>query len=731
MAVYIEQKEEEILFTLQTKNSMYQMKKDRFGILLHTYFGKKTSVFDYSYRLDCRDHGFSGVPYELEKDRTYSLDYLPQEYSTYGGGDFRIAALKILYPEGDSSLELRYDSYTLEDGKYSLPNLPAVYAMEENTAQTLKIVLFDDRKEVKVTLYYGIMEDLNVITRAAAIENLRPEPIYLDSAMSMNVDFLDEEYDRIDFYGKHLKERQVSRRPIAHGISETGSVRGTSSHQYNPFMIMAKKDTNEEHGTCYGFSLLFSGNFSAKTEKDQFDSTRAMIGVNPETMHYQLRQNEVFYAPEVAMVHSDQGLSRMSQTFHKLIRYNICRGKYKTERRPVLINNWEGTYFSFTGEKLTAMAEQAADLGVEMFVLDDGWFGKRESDLSGLGDWVVNEEKLGCTMGELSDKIHALGMKFGLWFEPEAISEDSELYRQHPDWVLKVPGKKPSLSRYQLILDFSREDVRNEFLRMFFEVLDHAKIEYVKWDMNRSICNVYSNAVEAQRQGNIGYDYVIGVYKVLDAMLTRYPDLLIEGCSGGGGRFDAGMLYYTPQIWTSDDTDAIERLDILFGTSMGYPVSTMGAHVSAVPNHQTGRITSLETRATVAMSGTFGYELDPMKLSEEEKETIRKQIRVFKERYDLIQNGTFYRLTEYKDPCGYCVWQYVSEDRSEALVCAVQTTLFPNPNAICKKLRGLDPERIYDLDGTAIPGDVLMEGGILLPQATEEYKSWNFELKAR
>ena len=716
------------LFTLLTENSMYQMKVDDLGVLMHTWFGKRTGVFDYSYLNVVRDRGFSGNPYEAGDNRPYSLDCIPQECPSYGSGDYRESAIRIRYASGASSCELRFDSFRTEPGKYALPGLPAFYACEEDTADTLVITLKDTTGNVYVHLYYGVLEEKDVITRAAVVENKGSETLCLEQIMSACVDVQYGEYDFISFYGRHAMERNLSRVPVHHGVQAVGSTRGASSHHYNPFVILAEHNATETAGNCFGLSFVYSGDFLAQAEKDQTGQTRVLMGIHPGNFSYKLAPGESFCAPEAAMVYSSRGFGEMSRRYHKAIRHNLCRGEYKTARRPVLINNWEGTYFNFTGDKLVEMAAQAKELGVELFVMDDGWFGKRDSDHSGLGDWIVNEEKLGCTLGELSERIHSLGLKFGIWFEPECVSEDSDLYRAHPDWAFKVPEKNPVRSRYQLVLDFSRKEVRDYIYGMMCQVLDSAQIEYLKWDFNRSIGDIYSASLPADRQGEVAHRYVLGLYEVLENLTTRYPHMLIEGCSGGGGRFDAGMLYYTPQIWTSDDTDAIERLKIQYGTSFAYPVSTMGAHVSASPNHQTGRITSIDTRATVAMAGTFGYELDPGKLSDEEKASIRKQIDTFKGYYDLIQNGSYYRLTSPYGESEFTVWEFARDDKSEALLSIVSTKSTANEIFTYVKLQGLEPEAVYRIEDKYYPGAALMEAGFPLPAPEYEYQSWNFHL---
>lgn len=707
------------------------MKVDQLGVLLHTYYGKRTEIMDFSYLIQRRDHGFSGSPYDAGMDRTYSLDTLPQEYSCFGAGDYRESALAVKDSYGTSALELRFEDYEILKGKYQLPGLPAFYEEEPEQAETLVITMKNENKNLLVKLYYGVFEEADLLTRAVSVENRGEAPVYLERVMSLCIDQPYGTWDWMTFYGRHEMERQVSRTPVHHGIQAAGALRGASSHQYNPFVMLAEHTATETQGSCYGFSLLYSGDFLAEAEKDQFNQTRVLMGIHPGNFCWKLEKGQCFHTPEAAMVYSDAGFEKMSQAFHRAIRNHLCRGKFKNARRPVLINNWEGTYFDFTGEKLLSMAKDAADMGVELFVMDDGWFGKRDSDNSGLGDWYVNEKKLGCTLKELAEKIHGLGMKFGIWYEPECISKDSDLYRAHPDWAFQVPGKSPVRSRNQLVLDFSRQDVRDHIFDQMSQVLDKAEVDYLKWDFNRSICDVYSAQLPADRQGETLHRYVLGLYEFMERLGKRYPDMLIEGCSGGGGRFDGGMLHYAPQIWCSDDTDAIERLEIQYGTSFCYPVSTMGAHVSACPNHQTGRTTPLGTRATVAMAGTFGYELDPAKLTKEEKEEIREQISRFKEYYELIQRGDYFRLTAPSEEKHYATWEFVSQDQREALVSVVASRVRTNDPASRVLLRGLKEDAVYLLDGKEYTGGALMYGGLPLPEAKAEYQSWNFYLKMK
>ena len=631
------------VFTLQTKSSTYQMKEEG-GFLFHNYYGPVIGDVDMSYLVCPMDRGFSGQPQEIV-DRRFSLDTRLLEYSAYGTGDYRDYCLHAVYEDGSHVTDLRFVSYEVKEGKYALEGLPAMYQGEEK-AETLEITLRDEYKNLEVVLYYSVFEDLDVITRACKIVNQSKEQVRLLRAYSMGLDFDNKDMDMLHFYGRHAMERKMERSPLQHGFQGVESRRGYSSHQQNPFVILCKQDANEEYGWCYGASFAYSGNFSIQAEVSQMDLTRLTVGIQDTQFEFHLEPGESFTAPEVILSFSENGLGQLSRNYHKAIRHNLCRGKYKTERRPVLINNWEATYFDFTPEKLVAIAKDAKELGIEMLVMDDGWFGKRDSDYSGLGDWFVNEKKLKGGLKNLVEEVNKAGMKFGIWFEPEMISEDSDLYRAHPDWALTVPGRSFTRARHQLVLDFSREDVRTYIFDRMCEILESANIEYVKWDANRHLTDVWSAKLPADRQGEVFHRYILGLYDFLEKLTQRFPNLLIEGCSGGGGRFDAGMMYYHPQIWCSDDTDAIERLDIQYGTSFGYPISTVGSHVSVCPNHQTGRSVSMKTRGIVAMAGTFGYELDITRLSQEEKDMVKIQVEEFKKYYSLIQQGDYYRLTD-------------------------------------------------------------------------------------
>lgn len=738
--------EDKRIFTLQTRQTTYQMKADKFGFPLHLYYGAKISG-DMDYLLTYYDRGFSGNPNDVGNDRTYSMDVLPQEYPTLGIGDYRNSALIIRNQDESECCDLRYAGYEIRKGKYELPGLPAVYAEAED-GETLEIILEDPVSKVQVRLLYGVLEAEDIITRSVRIVNCGTGTVTIEKAASACLDFITGRYDLLSFYGRHAMERNLQRAEIVHGSHMIGSRRGTSSHQYNPAVIVAGKDTTEDSGDCYGMVFVYSGNFLCEAEKDQFDQTRVMMGLQSDLFHYPLEPGESFTVPETILCYSHKGFGDLSVKYHRCIRDHICCGVYRREKscaypalpredvccgnrreKPVLVNSWEAAYFHFNGETIVDLAKDAAELGIDMVVMDDGWFGKREDDNSGLGDWQVNEEKLGCSLGELIRRVNDTGVKFGIWIEPEMISEDSDLYRAHPDWAMCSPGRNPARGRNQLVLDFSREDVREHIFGQICRVLDQGNIEYVKWDMNRSLTDFYS---VVDRQGKVAYDYVIGLYDFMEKLLAKYPNLMIEGCSGGGGRFDAGMLYYAPQIWCSDNTDAVDRLRIQYGTSFFYPMSTVSAHVSAVPNHQTGRITDLHTRGITAMTGAFGYELSLGKLTEEEKDEIREQIRTYRKYEPLVSQGDYYRLSNpFQD--AYAAWMFVSGDRREVLLSVVLLEIHGNMTVNYVRLKELLPDAVYEEAGTGrcYYGVALMQAGIPIPVEMGDYRAYQFAFRVK
>lgn len=701
--------EEKRIFTLHTARTSYQMMIDPYGNLLHLYYGPKLPDTA-EYRLTHFDRGFSGNPNDAGEDRTYSLDALPQEFPTLGTGDYRNAALVVRNGDGSLDCDLRYVSHTVADGKYSLDGLPSAHA-DGVPAQTLSVVLRDRRTGAEATLLYGVLEETDIITRSVLVKNDGKEAFTLERVYSACLDFLYGSFDVLSFYGRHAMERNLQRAPLGHGTFSVGSGRGTSSHQYNPMLILAEHGASETAGNGYAMSFVYSGGFSAKAEKDQYDGARLLMGLPEEQFSYLLKPGETFTAPEVVMTFSGNGLEGVSHNLQDCVRANICRGPWKDRPRPVLVNSWEASYFDFTGASLLRLADKAAELGIEMLVLDDGWFGERDDDDHSLGDWVVNEKELGCTLSELSEQIHKKGLLFGLWFEPEMVNEQSALYREHPDWALAIPGKPPVRGRNQLVLDFSRPCVVDAIYDQMAAVLSGARIDYVKWDMNRSLCDIYS--AETGHQGTVLYNYVLGVYALLDRLQKAFPDILWEGCSGGGGRFDMGMMYYTPQIWCSDNTDAIDRTRIQYGTSFGYPLSVMGAHVSTVPNHQTGRKVSMETRGTVAMTGAFGFELDLNKLTADEEREVRALVEDYHELAPLLLSGKYYRLSDpFTDP--YCAWMSADAAGDKALLSLVLLERHANWPVEYVRLRGLAPEGVYRerSSGKRFSGAALLYAGL-------------------
>ena len=629
--------------TLSTRATSYQMKIDSTGVLLHTYYGPRLRRGDLS-RLICpEDRGFSPNPDEVGLDRTWSLDTQPQEYSSSGVGDFRLPSLEADLADGSHTADFRYVRHTVTEGKYALEGLPAFYG-EGVTAQTLTVELHDRCSGLTVELLYGVLEEYDMITRAVRVRNDGAAPVRLTRVASACLDFPVGEHDFITLGGAYAREREPVRAALTQGVHSAGSVRGSSSHQQNPFLVLCDRDTTEDAGRCWAMALVYSGNFLASVEHTQFHETRMTLGIHPFHFAWRLEPGETFTAPEAAMVFSARGLGHMSRLFHRAIRLNLCRGPWKDQRRPILINNWEATLFHFDADKIFSIAKAASQVGVEMMVMDDGWFGERNDDFGGLGDWNVNQKKLPGGLAPLAERINGLGMKFGLWVEPEMVNENSDLYRAHPDWAFQVPGRPLTRGRYQLVLDLTRPEVKQYVLDNLRSTLKSAPIAYVKWDMNRSLTDVWSAALPPERQGEVYHRFVLAVYEILETLHREFPDLLIEGCSGGGGRFDCGMLYYTPQIWCSDNTDAMDRLRIQYGTSFCYPCCTMGAHVAAVPNGLTHRSTPFHTRGVVAAAGTFGYELDLNELTAEELDQVRDQIAAFRTDWELVMRGDYYRL---------------------------------------------------------------------------------------
>ncbi|UZW14877.1 alpha-galactosidase [Clostridium pasteurianum] len=720
--------EANLLFHLQGKNMSYIMKVPKGQYLTHLYWGKKVNHYRESNKIIFMDRGFSPNP--DDSDRTFSLDTIPQEYPQYGNGDFRIPAYQVQLENGSTVTDLRYREYKLYKGKSKLKGLPATYVEDDSEAATLEIILEDKLTGLLVTLTYTVFNGLDVITRSVKFTNTGNEKLKILKAISASVDFRDDNFEMITLYGAHNNEKNIERRKITSGIQMVDSCRGASSPQQAPFLALVRKNTDEDNGEVYAFNLVYSGNFAAQVQLDQYKNTRVSIGINPFDFSWILKPGEEFQTPEVVMTYSCKGLNRMSRTYHNLYRKRLCRGEFRDKIRPILINNWEATYFDFNAEKIQAIAVDAKKLGIELFVLDDGWFGKRDDDNSSLGDWVVDKRKLPEGLKALAEKVNNIGLDFGLWFEPEMISIDSDLYRAHPDWCIHVPNRSHTLGRNQLILDLSREEVCDYVVEAVCKVLSEAPISYVKWDMNRHMTDIGSAALPVERQRETAHRYILGLYNVMDRITNRFPKVLFESCSSGGGRFDPGMLYYMPQTWTSDNTDAVCRLKIQYGTSFTYPSITMGAHVSTVPNHQVGRITPLSTRGHVAMAGNFGYELDLTQLTEEEKELVKKQVALYKEIREVTQFGDFYRIFSPFEG-NEAAWNFVSEDKSEVVASYFKILSQPAAAITTIKFKGLESEYLYEnlKTGEVFGGDELMNVGITLPRVKQDFLSmlWRFK----
>lgn len=680
-------------FHLYNREISYIMQILRNGQMGQLYFGKRVPLEQsYGYLVEYSHRPMSSEVYENEYG--FSLGNLRQEYPAYGTTDYRMPAVEIAQENGSRITDFTYVSHRIYRGKPKLKGLPATYVEEDSEADTLEILMRDELIGTEMTLIYSVFAEENAVARSACFENCGDKKIHIETAMSMSLDLPDADYEWIQFSGAWARERYVKERMLQQGIQSVGSLRGASGHMHNPFVILKRPSADEFQGEVMGFSLVYSGNFLAQAEVDTYNVTRMMMGIHPHGFSWCLDPGERFQTPEAVMVYSDCGLNGMSQSFHRLYRRRLVRGEWREKDRPVLINNWEATYFNFNEEKLVEIAKTAKEDGVELFVLDDGWFSTRCGETSGLGDWWENRERLPGGIRGLSEKIEALGMKFGLWFELEMVNKDSELFRKHPDWILATPGRAQSHGRKQYVLDFSRKEVVDAIYAMVEKILSESKVSYIKWDMNRNITECYSSAFGAEHQGEIFHRYILGVYDLYERLIRAFPHILFESCASGGGRFDPGMLYYAPQAWTSDDSDAVERLKIQYGTSFCYPISSMGAHVSVTPNHQLGRVTPIRFRGDVAAFGVFGYELDPGRLSEEDRNTVREQIAFVKKYRSLIHNGTFYRLSS---PFGGNItsWMVVSSDRRQALVAIYKVLNDVNCEFRRLKLHGLEEELRY------------------------------------
>jgi alpha-galactosidase len=702
------------------------------GFLGHIYYGKKLRDHCPTYLL--RTGEYPGYPETNSRERGSFLDCFPMEYSTHGLGDFRESCLSIRTAGGHSALGLSVRSYEIVAGKPSLEGLPSLRG-GEGDCDTLIITCSDEATGLVVKLLYTAYKEADIITRSAQIVNTGVAPVHLTKVFSACLDMDNQGYEALTLHGSWARERHIDITPLTHAKIKVSSLRGESGHQDHPFMALKTKNADYENGEVYAMHFVYSGNFLVQAQLDQFGMVRMVMGINNEDFCWQLKSGESFQAPEVVMTYSDSGLGGMTRTLHDAYRKHLISGFYKDKKRPILINNWEATYVAFNTEKLLAIAREAAELGIEMLVMDDGWFGKRSSDNCSLGDWVVNEEKLAGGLTNLVNEVNALGLKFGIWFEPEMVSPDSDLYRTHPDWALAIPNRPATLSRNQYVLDLSRQDVLDYIYESVASILRSAKIEYVKWDMNRPLTDLGSAELPPPRMGELYHRYVLGVYQLQGRLLEEFPTLLLENCSGGGARFDPGMLYFSPQIWCSDDTDAIERLIIQEGTALIYPLSTIGAHVSACPNHTVGRTTPFITRGMVALAGTFGYELDITNLSAEDRALIPEQVAMYHRYNDLIRAGDYYRLASYAENRYYDCWGVVSKDKEEALFTFIQVLNRPKQRSLCLRLKGLNPDYDYQVtvigknDSETISGDALMQAGILIMPMQGDFQGKMIYLK--
>ena len=690
-------------FHLYNNEVSYIMRIMENGQLENLYYGKKIhDKEDFAYFHD--EAMRSQMSVCIPEPGLLSMQYTRQEYPSYGTGDYRSPAVTIAQENGSRIIDFKYAGHEIYSGKKEILPLPATYVEGKEEAETLEVTLHDNVMDTDLILSYTIYEAYPVITRNTKFVHKGKEKIVLERAMSASVEFLDMDYEMVQLSGGWSRERYVKNRKLEMGIQSIQSLNGTCcGAEHNPFLALKRPHTTESQGEVYGFSLVYSGNYLGQVEVSTFDMTRVMMGINPEDFSWELKSGESFQTPEVVMVYSDKGLNKMSQTYHRLYRKRLMHGEWRDKARPILLNNWEATYFDFNEEKILTIAKKAKEAGVELFVLDDGWFGARNDDYRGLGDWYVNLEKLPDGISGLSKKVEELGLKFGLWVELEMVNKDSDLYRAHPDWIISAPNRFESHARHQNVLDFSRKEVVDYIYEMIATVIRESSISYIKWDMNRYMSEPYSKGRAPGEQGKVMHKYILGVYDLYTRLTTEFPHILFESCASGGARFDPAMLYFAPQTWCSDDTDASERTKIQYGTSYVYPIVSMGSHVSAVPNHQMHRITPIETRANVAYFGTFGYELDLNLLSDAEIETVKKQIAFMKEHRELIQmDGDFYRLLSPFEG-NETAWMVVSSDKTQAVAAFYQRLNKVNASWLRLKLDGLDANTKYEVSCDMAP----------------------------
>ena len=722
MSVHVN--EEHKLFHLQTANTSYIFQILENGGAGQLYYGAKIPVkAAYTNLASREEHDCTNTLTVDQSD--FQLELIKQEYAGLGKGDYRYPAYQITYPNGSRTSEFEYTGYEVADGKERLKNMPSAFDDQGDDSQTLTVTFKDALANLVLQLHYTVFEKEDVIVRSATFINRGQEAVTLDRALSLQLDLPDHDYDMLQFSGSWARERHLIRTPLRSGIQSIGSLRVASSHQQNPFFALARPHTDNHQGAAFGFNFIYSGNFIDSVEVDQFDTTRVLVGINPDDFGWKLANGESFQTPEAVMTYTSDGLNQMSQQLGAFYQDHLINQHFAHQDRPILINNWEATFMDFNEAKLMKIVDQADKLGIEMFVLDDGWFGHRDNDKSSLGDWFVDQKKFSNGISGFADRVHDKGMKFGLWFEPEMISIDSKLYEKHPDWMIATPGRQGTPARNQYVLDMTRQEVVDYLFEHMSAIIKQTKLDYIKWDMNRNITEMYGAKLPADQQLEFPHQYILGVYQLYARLTEAFPKVLFESCASGGGRFDLGMMYYAPQAWCSDDTDAVERIKIQDGTSYGYTQNMWGAHVSAVPNDQVGRLTSLDTRAAVAYFGDFGYELDITKMAADELATIKKQVAFYKQYRHLFQFGKFYRLdnpdTNNDNVYG---WQVVNEDRSEAILTRFQILNGANPAYIRVYFAGLDPEATYTVnDGEEhFSGAELMNAGYFVPRIMDRTK---------
>lgn len=704
---------------LQNKKISYVISIEKDKYVTHRYWGRRIESFNGSTQLQMIDRGFATNP--NPDDRTFSLNALPLETSTQQSGDHRIPNYTIRSHSNQTRTDFTFKKFDIVSGKKPVEGLPTLEG-NDSEVTTLVITLYDDVQKLEMMLYYHLYEQLPVITRHVTFFNNGTQEIFLENAGSLQVDITSTTFDLLTLYGSHTNEANISRKRLQNGVQKIESTRGASSPQHQPFLALLRPNTDEFSGEVRAFHLIYSGNFQAQVEVEQYGSSRVQLGINAEGFSWKLPAGKRFDTPEAVMVYSNKGLNHMSHTFHELYQQHLCPRYFRNLERPILLNTWETNYFDISEEKCENLAEIASRVGIEMFVLDDGWFGNRYDDTSSLGDWKENEEKLPNGIARLAEMVRNKGMKFGLWFEPEMISRNSELYRAHPDWVLHTHGYMPIEGRRQLVLDLSNREVQDYIIKVITEHLKTGKIDYIKWDMNRHFTDIGSNAFPKDQQGEINHRYILGLYRILEKLVKQFPYVLFENCSSGGGRFDPGMMHYMAQNWTSDNTDALCRTKIQYGYSLLYPPIMMTAHVSTVPNHQVGRITSLETRGRVAMSANFGYELNLMKTSKEELRTIENQISFYKQHRKLFQFGEFYRL---KAPGEYFETAWMFQNEEEAIIIYFNGLARPAVPVNYLPVYYLDNLATYkEIEtGRIYSGSELNYAGVTIPRVKEDYKT--------